>query len=445
MSKSKIKSDAQAPANTGNALFSMVPTELWWKIVALVADGKASEAEEKLNALKHLSLASKATQKATMSIMGYVISLAPVRAVPTIALLKKMIYPEFAREVMATAESDGTALMPRIADLAADKKGAPVAHALLKGLSVSIRNATVNGAPMYGPAELLDAHITQMVERLKLNVRFKKPPFDTYELHDFVRTFLMLSADKRIEHMHTYGPMCLWDVSDVTNFYCVCEAQLLTAEPPTYLTFNSDLFWNTSAAATMSHMFHRNTEFRGDLSTWDVRTVKNMTSTFKEAGITDSGIGSWDVRSLEEAPYMFESALFLSSKLDFSLWNMQNCKNLAFMFFKSAIEDNNIGEWTLRHDANTTGMLIDAASFTGHLSKWRKRHKDAAKWEGHNSDAAAVPAMQSFGTTRSATTMEAQQTEVTYVRRLFAKALSAQGTEQQKKKKEQEESICAVQ
>jgi hypothetical protein len=136
MSKSKIKSDAQAPANTGNALFSMVPTELWWKIVALVADGKASEAEEKLNALKHLSLASKATQKATMSIMGYVISLAPVRAVPTIALLKKMIYPEFAREVMATAESDGTALMPRIADLAADSKGAPVADELLGMLPI---------------------------------------------------------------------------------------------------------------------------------------------------------------------------------------------------------------------------------------------------------------------------------------------------------------------
>jgi hypothetical protein len=451
MSKSKIKSDAQAPANTGNALFSMVPTELWWKIVTLVAAGKASEAEEKLNALKHLSLASKATKKATMSIMGYVISLAPVRAVSTEALLKKMIYPEFAREVMATAENDSTALMPRIADLAADSKGAPVADALLKRLSASIRNATVNGAPMYGPAKLLDAHITEIMKRLKQNERFKKPPFDTYELHDsyelhdFVRTFLMLSADKRIEHMHTYGPMCLWDVSDVTNFYCVCEAQLLTAEPPTYLTFNSDLFWNTSAATTMSHMFHRNTEFRGDLSTWDVRTVKNMTSTFKEAGITNSGIGSWDVRSLEEAPYMFESALFLSRKLDFSLWNMQNCKNLAFMFLKSAIEDNNIGEWTLHRDANTIGMLIDAASFTGNLSKWRERHKDAAKWEGHNSDAAAVPETQSFGTTRSARTMEAQQTEVTYVRRLFAKALSAQGTEQQKKKEEQEERICAVQ
>jgi hypothetical protein len=136
MSKSKIKSDAQAPVRTGNDWFSMLPKELQWEIVSLVAGGRAGKAAQKLKAIKHLSLVSKATQEATMGIMGYILSLAPVRAVSTKALLKKMIYPEFAREVLATAMRDGTALMPRIADLAADSKGAPVADELLGMLPI---------------------------------------------------------------------------------------------------------------------------------------------------------------------------------------------------------------------------------------------------------------------------------------------------------------------
>ena len=340
---------------------------------------------------------------------------------------------ESSLRIFVHTPGEGTA---RIADLAADSKGAPVADALRKRLRESLTAATVNGAPMYGPAELLDAHTKKIVERLKQKRRFEKPPsgFTPVLLQEFVRTFLMLSADERIDHMHTYGPMCLWNVSRVANFSHVCDAKKLTHEPPTYLTFNSDLFWDTSAATTISSMFLRNTEFRGDISTWDVGKVTKMISTFSGSGIIDSGIGIWDVRSLEDATRMFSNTPLLSPNLDFSLWNMQNCKNLLLMFHKSAIEDNKIGEWILRSDANTTDMLKDAVSFTGHLPK---RHRDAP----------AVPAMPSFGTTialHSVRTVAAQRATDKSVRELFAQALSAQGTNQKKEKK-QDESICAVQ
>jgi surface protein len=241
---------------------------------------------------------------------------------------------------------------------------------------------------MYGPAELLDAHIEEIVERLKQKKRFKRPEVAYHRtLGSFIEEFLRLPTDKRVDHMRTYGPMCLWDVSHVPTFYFVCAAKLLTASPRTLLTFNSDLFWDTSAATDMTTMFVNNSEFRGDLSTWDVRNVTKMVSTFSGAGITDSGIGSWDVRSLEDATRMFASTLSLSPELDFSLWNMQNCKNLSSMFLKSAIDDNKIGEWTLRSDANTRDMLRDAASFRGNLLKWEERHRAAA----------AIPASPRFG------------------------------------------------
>jgi surface protein len=339
---------------------------------------------------------------------------------------------ESSLRIFVHTPGEGTA---RIADLAADSKGAPVADALRKRLRESITAATVNGAPMYGPAEFLDAHIKKMVERLKQKKRFKKPEVaDHRTLGSFIQEFLRLPTDKRVDHMRTYGPMCLWDVSHVQRFYNACAAKLLTASPRTFLTFNSDLFWDTSAATNMTTMFANNSEFRGDLSTWDVRNVTKMTATFSGAGITDSGIGIWDVRSLEDATRMFANTPLLSPNLDFSLWNMQNCKNLSFMFFQSAIGDNKIGEWILRSDANTTDMLKDAVSFTGNLPK---RHRDAP----------AVPAMPSFGTTialHSVRTVAAQRATDKSVRELFAQALSAQGTNQKKEKK-QDESICAVQ
>jgi surface protein len=436
MQQSEIQSDTETPANTGNGLFSMVPSKIIEKIVALVADGKADKAEAKLTAIENFSAASRATREASMGIMGYIMSLAPVRAVSTGYLLARMINGDFAREVLATAMRDGTALMPRIADLAADSKGAPVADALLKRLSASMNAATVNGAPMYGPAELLDAHIMKIVERLKQKKRFTKPEVSDYlTLGSFIDEFLRLPTDKRVDHMRTYGPMCLWDVSHVPTFYYACARKLLTASPPTFLTFNSDLFWDTSAATDMTTMFANNSEFRGDLSTWDVRNVTKMTSTFSGAGITDSGIGSWDVRSLEDATRMFSSTLSLSPDLDFSLWNMRNCKKLSFMFLQSAIQDNKIGEWTLHRDANTTDMLRGAASFRGNLLKWEESHRNAA----------SIPPRPSFGTKRTA--RSAQQAAKTDIRKLFAKALSAQGREQKKEKgeKKEPEATCAMQ
>ncbi len=147
----------------------------------------------------------------------------------------------------------------------------------------------------------------------------------------------------------------------------MCRAQMLTANsPPTYLRFNSDLFWNTSSATDFFAMFYENTEFRGDLSTWDVRKVTNMVSTFAKAGIQDSGIGNWDVRSLETAAHMFANAQFLSTDLDLSRWNMGNCKDLSFMFEQSAIRDNSgVGNWTLHPTAKTREMFHDAAFFSG--------------------------------------------------------------------------------
>ena len=406
----------------------MLPRELMSEIVRLVAKGMADRAEAKLSAIRirPFSEASKFTRDAANGIMGYVMSLAPVRAVSTSTLLGRMMHRDFAAEVVATAEMQGSALMPRIADLAADPKGARVADALRGKLIASIRGATVNGERMYGDDDAIERSTDEIIARLKIEQKFEEPD-GIKGIHNglecFTRRFVSLSVPERMKHMLKYGPMCIWDVRHATSFDFACT--VYKGEAP----FHSDLFWDTSDGTSMSGMFLNNGEFRGDLSTWDVSKITAMNKMFQQSGIEDSGIGIWDVSSLESAHHMFTNAMSLRDTLDLSRWNMRSCKNASSMFSSSSITDNKIGTWTLHPNARTHTMF-EGAKFRGDLSRWLPGHRDNALIGAIGvSPAVAQP---SFGA------VEAQRSDHQAIRDIFADALSAQ-------EKEQEASSCAVQ
>ena len=344
-----------------------VPAQLVRMIVRLIADGKAESPADAAEAIANFREASRLTREAAMGMVGYVMSLAPVRALHTTAMLGWMRHAGFAAELVRTAsQSKNGALMPRIAALAGDPSAWAVVDALHGRLVASLRSATVKGEPMYSTADAgIEALATEIIRRLKGPVAYSKVR-DVGKLgfRDFTARFLGLSRLERTSHIQTYGPMCIWDVSHVEHFDSACSCHDGSAP------FNSDLYWDTSAATSMGEMFHKNSEFHGDLSTWDVSKVRKMSRMFQGAGIVDSGIGRWDVGSLQDASYMFSRAMHLSPKLDLSRWTMGGCTDLVYMFSRSAVTDNGIGKWTLPPSAATLGMLIETPSFTGHLPNW---------------------------------------------------------------------------
>ena len=357
---------------------SMVPRGLIREMVKHFVGGEDDNVQEKLMKLRPIFEASRRTRESTMGLMGYVMSLAPASAVPTRVLLKRMENSEFAAEVVYTAKKrKSDALMQRIADLAADPKGAPVADALRDSLSRSIREATVKGKPMYGDDYIaLDKIATETIDRLKRKEGFEKPDIgkELFGFWHFTREFVDLDVPHRLTHMNKFGPMCLWDVSTITVF-----SFSFSSMSDTKATFNSDLYWDTSSATRMGSMFAGNSEFRGDLSTWSVKGVVDMGEMFREAGIENSGIGSWNVKSLESASEMFRGAAKLSPALDLSGWNIKNCRDLSDMFRYSSIEDSGIGRWTLHPDAKTDRMLENATRFKGDLSNWQAGKRMRAK------------------------------------------------------------------
>jgi surface protein len=320
--------------------------------------------------LRNVARGNKALCEAARSEMWYVLSLAPTRVLTTTDMLFFMSgkhADSAAQGLIHAARSSSSALMPRISDLARDARS-DVVEELGAKLMRSMKTATVNGSPMYGADDAVLRQLAQEVMRkLKTGPYPKLGGKDGYDRlgHDMDR-FLALTAKERVDRIHEHGPLCIWDVSNVTSLENACSST--PKEPKKRRTFNSDLFWDTARVDTMIRTFEGNSEFRGDLSTWDVRKVQNMDRMFSMSGLVDSGIRNWDLANLVHAERMFEGAP-LSRALDLSRWRMPKVRFLACMFLDSGIVDSGVGKWTLPVYTHTRGMF-ERTHFVGSITKW---------------------------------------------------------------------------
>jgi surface protein len=88
--------------------------------------------------------------------------------------------------------------------------------------------------------------------------------------------------------------MCIWDVSRVTDFDGAFSLENCG------VTFSDDAYWDTHRATTMRAFCAGNSEFKGDVSTFDVRRVTTMADAFRDSGVTaESGLDLWDVRDAD--------------------------------------------------------------------------------------------------------------------------------------------------
>ena len=371
-------------AQVAQAWMLRVPMGVLAHIVRLIADGGAASVKEAIKAIAAFSQASRLTHSATSqkSVFAYIMGLAPVRAFSNDKMLVYMRDRDFTLGLARNAlECPNTALMPRIAALARDTNGAVVAGALHARLVASLRSATVNDEPMYAPALALEGLATEIISTLQEGTftKISEP------ISSAVKAFLTLSMDDRKEHARKYGPMCIWDVSGVKDFSGACKQLVIDLDPPDpagfssrAVTFNSDLYWDTSEATNMSSMFYDNVEFNGDLSTWDVSKVERTDRMFLSSGIENSGVGRWDVRALVNAESMFQNARAIRPSLDLSGWNIGNCMNLRRMFHSSSATDNGLGAWKLHVDAKTPHMFF-GTQFSDGLVAWSDTQRNSAK------------------------------------------------------------------
>ncbi len=97
-----------------------------------------------------------------------------------------------------------------------------------------------------------------------------------------IRTAAQLWVSNQASATTTYGPVHLWDLSQVTslaNVWCGSDASSCGSAYVAMRSFNGDIsMWDVSKVTTMYFTFLQASAFNGDTSKWDVAKVTTMSA-----------------------------------------------------------------------------------------------------------------------------------------------------------------------
>ena len=115
-----------------------------------------------------------------------------------------------------------------------------------------------------------------------------------------LQTAVDMWVDDNDTALSTYGEINTWDVSLITDMSYLFRNKG---------TFDDDIGnWDVSSVTDMGYMFQFAASFNQDLSSWDVSSVTSMEVMFQFANSLNQDISSWDVSSVTSMNSMFQFA-----------------------------------------------------------------------------------------------------------------------------------------
>ncbi|MCY3411015.1 MAG: BspA family leucine-rich repeat surface protein [Candidatus Heimdallarchaeota archaeon] len=173
-----------------------------------------------------------------------------------------------------------------------------------------------------------------------------------------------------------------WDVSKVTNMYKMFFAAN---------SFSQDLDqWDVSSVTDMGYMFSNNPfngnistwqitslkimdslfgfKFNGDVSKWNTSTVTSMYSTFRSAAQFSGNISAWDTSLVTDMSLMFDGAYKFNS--DISSWKTSNVLNMFGMFRDAYLFNQDITGWDVSKVTDMQSMFTNNPVFNQDISTW---------------------------------------------------------------------------
>ena len=139
-----------------------------------------------------------------------------------------------------------------------------------------------------------------------------------------------------------------WITNKVTDFSNLFEDQS---------EFNDDIgTWDTSSATTMKEMFWSASAFNHPISDWRVDKVTDMRRMFNNASSFNQPLSDWRVDKVRDMSWMFSSASSFDQPL--GAWRVV-VTDMSRMFEGSAF-DQDLSNWSLRHDCNTERMFDES-------------------------------------------------------------------------------------
>ena len=126
--------------------------------------------------------------------------------------------------------------------------------------------------------------------------------------------------------------------------------------------FNGDIgSWDVSSVTNMTLMFSRANNFNQPLNDWDIGNVIYMTNMFAEASAFNQSLNDWDTSNVTSMPGMFAEASAFNG--DIGSWDVSSVTNMGSMFSLSGFSTNNydaiLNSWS-QQDVQS-GVTLGAA------------------------------------------------------------------------------------
>ena len=160
--------------------------------------------------------------------------------------------------------------------------------------------------------------------------------------------------------LDTYGEINTWDVSAITDM-----SELFKD----HNTFNEQISnWNTSNVINMRYMFSGATSFNQNIGSWDTSNVIYMSGMFKDAHSFNQDIGNWNTTNVFDMDELFYYAT--SFNHDIGYWDTSFVRDMDSMFFYAESFDQDIGSWDTSAVTEISNMFYYAKSFDQDISNW---------------------------------------------------------------------------
>jgi surface protein len=194
------------------------------------------------------------------------------------------------------------------------------------------------------------------------------PSFKIYDTSEEVYHDAIASIDYSWGNWAMILDEALTLAAGVENFQPQNKAELQTAvdlwvddNDAALSTYGEINTWNVSLITNMSDLFINKTAFDDDISSWDVSNAWNINQMFRGAESFNQDISSWDVSSVTAMSSIFYDASSFNQNI--SSWDVSNVTSLGGMFKYALNFNQDISSWDVSSVTNMGGMFLQATSF----------------------------------------------------------------------------------
>jgi surface protein len=150
--------------------------------------------------------------------------------------------------------------------------------------------------------------------------------------------------------------------------------------------FGNIASWKVQNVVNMSGMFLNAVKFNVNINNWRVTNVTTMYSMFNGAISFNQPLNNWNVLNVTTMESMFNGAASFNQPL--TNWNVSNVVNMISMFQYAYSFNQNLNSWNMSSLLFISKMFNNAVSFNSNISRW-----DVSKINDFQNDSSSVYAL----------------------------------------------------